>query len=63
MSEEGLEALNKHIRERRCHGSRKNSTEVNFEDTLNHLWDKSRQTIAELEQIIMKRKPKLVVFT
>ena len=54
LSEEGLEALNKHIRERRCHGSRKNSTEVNFEDTLNHLWDKSRQTIAELEQIIMK---------
>ena len=63
LSEEGLEALNKHIRERRCHGSRKNSTEVNFEDTFNHLWDRSRPTIVELERSIKKRKPKLVVST
>ena len=63
LSKEGLEALNKHIRERRCHGSRKNSTEVNFEDTFNHLWDRSRPTFVELERSIKKRKPKLVVST
>ena len=33
MSEEGLEALNKHIRDRRSHGARKDRTENNFRDT------------------------------
>ena len=62
-SEEGLDALNKHIRETRHHGSMKNITEVHFEDTFNHLWDRSRPTIVELEQSIKKRNALLVVST
>ena len=42
MSEEGLEALNKLIRQMRAKGARKDSTPNNFRDTYNHLWDRSR---------------------
>lgn len=42
MSEEGLEALNKLIRQMRATGARKDSTPNNFRDTYNHLWDRSR---------------------
>lgn len=63
LSEEGLEALNKMIRERRVHGARKNSTESNFEDTFNHLWDRSRPTIVEMERKIKPRKPKVIIAT
>lgn len=62
-SEEGLEALNKYIRERREHGSRKDSTENNFTDTFNHLWDRSRPTIVEMERKIKTRKPKVLIAT
>ena len=41
-SEEGLEALNKYIRNLKEHGARKNSTENNFKNTYNQLWDRSR---------------------
>ena len=63
MSEEGLEALNKQIRERREHGARKDSTENNFADTFNHLWDRSRPTIVEMEREIKRRKPKIIIST
>ena len=42
QSEEGLEALNKLIRQMRARGARKDSTVNNFRDTYNHLWDRSR---------------------
>ena len=63
LSEEGLEALNKHIRDMRCHGSRKDSTVNNFTDTYNHLWDRSRPDIVEMERIIKRRKPKVLIST
>ena len=63
LSEEGLEALNKQIRDMRAHGSRKDSTEHNFEDTFNHLWDRSRPTIVEMEREIKRRKPKVIIST
>ena len=49
MSEEGLEALNKIIRSRSKHGARKNSTLSNFMNCYNHMWDRSRPTIVEME--------------
>ena len=63
LSEEGLEALNKLIREMRCHGSRKDSTMNNFTDTFNHLWDRSRPTIVEMEREIKRKKPKILIST
>ena len=42
QSEEGLEALNKLIRQMRARGARKDSTVNNFRDTYNHLWDRIR---------------------
>ena len=63
LSEEGLEALNKLIREMRCHGSRKDSTVNNFTDTFNHLWDRSRPTIVEMEREIKRKKPKVLIST
>ena len=63
MSEEGLEALNKQIRERRSHGARKDRTENNFRDTFNHLWDRSRPKIVEMERLMKKKKPKIVIST
>ena len=62
-SEEGLEALNKYIRDMREHGSRKDSTENNFTDTFNHLWDRSRPTIVEMEREVKKRKEKVHIST
>ena len=61
-SEEGLEALNKQIRRMREHGSRKDSTRNNFQDTFHHLWDRSRPTIVEMERKIIK-KPKIIIST
>ena len=63
VSEEGLEALNKQIRRMRQSGSRKDSTENNFLDTFNHLWDRSRPTIFEMERKIKKKKEKLIIST
>ena len=61
LGEEGLEALNKNIRETRNHGARKISTEENMTDSFNHLWDRSRPTIAEMERVIKRRPAKLVI--
>ena len=63
VSEEGLEALNKQIKDMREHGSRKDSTENNFLDTYHHLWDRSRPTIVEMERKIKRRKQKLIIST
>ena len=63
MSEEGLEALNKQIRDRRLHGARKDSTENNFKDTFNHLWDRSRPKIVEMEREIKRKNPQVMIST
>ena len=60
-SEEGLEALNKFIRYLREHGARKISTEANFRDTFNHLWDRLRPVIVEMERNIKRRKAKIII--
>ena len=62
-SEEGLEALNKWIRRLRVGGARKTSTLSNFVDTYNHLWDRSRPTIVEMEREIKRKQPKVIVAT
>ena len=59
LSEEGLEALNKHIRSIRSTGARKDSTIHNFTDVYNHLLDRSRPIIVEME----RRPVKLVIAT
>ena len=61
IGEEGLEANNKRIRNLREHGSRKDCTENNFLDTFNHLWDRSRPTIVEMERLIPRRKQKITI--
>ena len=61
VSEEGLEALNKLIRQMREHGSRKDCTMNNFQDTFHHLWDRSRPTIVEMERKIKRKKAKLII--
>ena len=63
MSEEGLEALKKLVREFRKIGARKDSTENNFTNCFNHLWDRLRTTIVEMERVIKRRKPKILVST
>ena len=63
LSEEGLEALNKMIRTRREHGARKDSTENNFRDCYNHLWDRSRPTIVAMEREIKQKKAKILIAT
>ena len=63
MSEEGLEALNKIIRNRREHGARKNSTLSNFMDCYNHMRDRSRPTIVEMEREIRSKNPKILIAT
>ena len=63
LSEEGLEALNKNIRNMRSTGARKDSTVHNFMDTFNHMWDRSRPKIVDMERKIKRRSPKLVVTT
>ena len=55
--------MNKQIRRMREHGSRKDSTENNFLDTVNHLWDRSRPTILEMERKIKRKKQKLIIST
>ena len=62
-SEEGLEALNKFIRKLRAGGARKTSTFANFTDTFNHLWDRSRPTIVEMERVIKTKKEKVIIAT
>ena len=62
-SEEGLEALNKWIRRLRVGGARKTSTLSNFEGPYNHLWDRSRPTIVEMEREIKRKQPKVIVAT
>ena len=63
LSEEGLEALNKRIRSRREHGARKTSTLANFMDCYNHMWDRSRPTIVEMEREIKSKKQKILIAT
>ena len=63
QSEEGLEALNKFILRMRSRGARKDSTLNNFTDTYNHLWDRSRPIIVEMERVIKRRPAKLKVST
>ena len=63
LSEEGLEALNKNIRNMRSTGARKDSTVHNFMDTFNHMWDRSRPKIVNMERKINRRSPKLGVAT
>ena len=55
-SEEGLEALNKYIRQIRARRSRTNSTHNNFKDVFNHLWRKSSPKIVAMEREKRKRK-------
>ena len=61
LSEEGLEALNKNIREIRDSGARKDSTLHNMTDTYNHLWDRSRPTVMEMEREVKRRETKVIV--
>ena len=61
VSEEGLESLNKYIRQMREHGARKVTTEDNFRDCFNHLWDRSRPTIVEMEQHIKRKASKVIL--
>ena len=63
QSEEGLEALNKNIRSIRSKGASKTSTENNFTDVWNHLWDRSRPTIVDMERKIQKRQGKIIIAT
>ena len=62
-SKAGLEALNKWIRRLRVGGARKTSTLSNFVDTYNHLWDRSRPTIVEMEREIKRKQPKVMIAT
>ena len=62
VSEEGLESLNKNIRQMKEHGARKVTTEDNFRDCYNHLWDRSRPTIVEMDRIIKRKDPKVISF-
>ena len=62
VSEEGLELLNKNIRQMKEHGARKVTTEDNFRDCYNHLWDRSRPTIVEMDRIIKRKDPKVISF-
>ena len=51
--------LNKHVR----HIRRKDTDLNNFTDTYNHLWDRSRPVIVEMERKIKRRPLKLLVGT
>ena len=50
----------RHIRSR---GARKDTELNNFTDTYNHLWDRSRPVIVEMERKIKRRPLKLLVGT
>ena len=56
-------ALNKDVRFMRSRGARKDTTLNNFTDTFNHLWDRSRPIIVEMERKIKRRPLKLLVGT
>ena len=58
---EGLESLNKHIRQIKEHGARKVTNEDAFRDCYNHLWDRSRPTIVEMERNIKRRANKVIL--
>ena len=47
----------------RSRGARIDSTLNNFTDTYNHLWDRSRLVIVEMERKIKRRPAKVVVGT
>ena len=47
----------------RSRGARKDSTLNNFTDTYNHLWNRSRPVIVEMERKIKRRPAKVVVGT
>ena len=47
----------------RSRGARKDSTLNNFTDTYNHLWDRSRPVIVEMERKIKRRPAKVMVGT
>ena len=47
----------------RSRGARKDSTLNNFTDTYNHLWDRSRPVIVEMERKIKRRPAKVVAGT
>ena len=51
------------ISSRREHGARKDSTENNFRDCYNHLWDRSRPIIVSMEREIKPKKPKIQIAT
>ena len=63
MSEEGSEALNRYVRKADDSGSRADSTFHRFTDIFNHLWDRSRPKIVEMERKIIRRKEKVVICT
>ena len=42
--------------------ARKVTTEDNFRDCYNHLWDRSRPTIVEMERTIRRKEPKVISF-
>ena len=58
-----MEALNKWIRRLRVSGSRTVSTVLNFSDTFNHLWDRSRPIIVDMERHIKRKNTKVIVGT
>ena len=58
-----LEALNNLRRKMRAHCARNDNTENNFKDTDNKLWDHSRPKIVEMDRVIKKRKPQILIST
>ena len=44
-------------------GAKKTSTLFNFVDTYNHLWDRLRPTIVEMEREIRRKQPKVIIAT
>ena len=44
-------------------GSRTVSTVLNFTDTFNHLWDRSRPVIVDMERQIKRKNLKVIVGT
>ena len=62
-AEKGIEALKKHIRSIRSKRARKDITIHNFTGVYNHLLDRSRPIIVEMERKIQRRPVKLVIAT
>ena len=63
MGEEGSEELNKFVRKADSSGSRTDTTLHRFTDIFNHLWDRSRPVIVEMERVILRRKEKIIIST